>query len=115
LVEKLISEDAKALALFRKYTTAQHGGDRKSKADNVSLAPKRGTSRAYTLDRLRDERADLFARVQAGELSAHAAAIEAGWRKRATPLDQVRTLWRKLSAHERTKRKRRRAGRAFAC
>jgi hypothetical protein len=54
----------------------------------------------------------LFTRVQTGELSANAAAIEAGWRKRATPLDQVRVLWRKLSADERVKRKGGRAKRA---
>lgn len=36
-----------------------------------------GTSRAYTLSRLQKERPDLFARVAAGELSAHRAAVEA--------------------------------------
>jgi hypothetical protein len=40
-----------------------------------------GTSRAYTLARLERDEPALAARVLAGELSAHAAAIEAGWRK----------------------------------
>lgn len=42
---------------------------------------KRGTSLAYTLDRLERERPDLYAKVIAKEMSANAAAIEAGFRK----------------------------------
>jgi hypothetical protein len=42
---------------------------------------KYGTSRAYTLERLKRQKPDLFKRVVRGELSAHAAAIEAGFRK----------------------------------
>jgi hypothetical protein len=56
--------------------------------------------RAYTLSRLRRERPDLFDRVKAKELSANAAAIEAGWRKQATPLDKIRQLLPKLSEAE---------------
>ena len=71
--------------------------DDSSNADNISIAkdlfvdpePAKkkadaGTSRAYALTRLKKERPDLFDRVCAKELSANAAAIEAGWRKKAT-------------------------------
>ncbi len=49
-----------------------------------------GTSREYTLRRLRRDRPELAEMVIGGKLSANAAAIEAGFRKRATPLDQLR-------------------------
>jgi hypothetical protein len=41
-----------------------------------------GTSRATALRRLRKDRPDIHARVLKGELSAHAAMIEAGFRKK---------------------------------
>jgi hypothetical protein len=41
-----------------------------------------GTSRAYALRRLREQRPDIHARVLAGEISPHAGMVEAGFRKR---------------------------------
>ena len=43
---------------------------------------ERGNSLGYTLDRLKREHEELFKLVKAGELSAHAAAME--------PLDRLR-------------------------
>ena len=69
-----------------KVKLSKHGGDRKNdaaknQADIVSL--KHGNQAAYIKARLeRDGKAELLGRVNAGEMSAHAAAIEAGWRKR---------------------------------
>lgn len=60
-----------------------------------------GNSRAYTLNRLKRERPDLFELVVAGELSANAAAIRAGFRKKLTPLEQFARLWAKASVEER--------------
>jgi hypothetical protein len=57
------------------------------------MRPKRGNSRAYTLDRLARERPDLFEQVKAGKLSANAAAIEAGFRKRPTSLERALKLF----------------------
>jgi hypothetical protein len=60
------------------------GGDRRSKdfqPDNVSL--KYGNSAIYTLKRLKRDRPDLFQQVLGGALSANAAAIEAGFRKKS--------------------------------
>jgi hypothetical protein len=48
--------------MWRGATTAKHGGDRTSKSANVTLEARRGNSRAYTLDRLKRERPDLFKR-----------------------------------------------------
>jgi hypothetical protein len=50
-VEALIRDDPEVLALWREAVTGQHGGDRSSKADNISLEPGHGTSRSYTLSR----------------------------------------------------------------
>ena len=60
----------------------QHEGGRPAETwDNVPgfIAPG-GNSQAKALRRLRKDRPDLHARVLAGELSAHAAAVAAGFR-----------------------------------
>lgn len=86
-LERLCRDDAEAITLLRQATTNPkhvHTPD----ANNISInEPKHGTSRAYTLDRLTRERPDLYARVVNKELTANAAAIEAGWRKRKVQLD----------------------------
>lgn len=71
---------------------AKHGGARKQ-ADNISLT-EYGTAAAYTIRRLKRDRPDLAERVIEGELSANAAAIEAGFRRRtiAVPLDVSRAV-----------------------
>jgi hypothetical protein len=52
------------------------------KDNNVMISPKRqGNDRSYLLARLKRDRPELAARVEAGQLSANAAAIEAGFRK----------------------------------
>jgi hypothetical protein len=60
-----------------------------------------GTNTAYTLARLDRDRPDLAAQVRAGELSANAAAIKAGWRKKLSALEQIRKLLPKLRPEER--------------
>lgn len=44
------------------------------------MSGSRGTSRAYSMERLRAEAPDWAAKVEAGELSPHAAMINAGLR-----------------------------------
>ena len=59
-----------------------HGGDRPVQADNVRLVfNPHGNSAAHTLKRLKRDNPELAERVVNGELSANAAAIEAGFRK----------------------------------
>lgn len=48
--------------------------------NNVINSPKQGNSAPYTLNRLKRTRPDLLEQVVAGDLSANAAAIEAGFR-----------------------------------
>jgi hypothetical protein len=45
------SEDAEALAMWRKAMTGKKHVH-KADADNISIKPSHGNSRAYTLDRL---------------------------------------------------------------
>jgi hypothetical protein len=60
-----------------------------------------GTSRQAAVRRLRKDRPDLLEKVKAGELSANAAAIEAGFRKRVTGLALLRAGWRRADDAER--------------
>jgi hypothetical protein len=62
-------------------------GARTDLVDNVHKVERpSGNSESAALRRLRKDRPDLHARVLAGELTAHAAAIEAGFRKRTTTI-----------------------------
>jgi hypothetical protein len=59
---------------------------RPGKGDNTEkdiTLRARGTGRGYTMARLDRDRPDLAARVDAGKMTANAAAIEAGFRKKA--------------------------------
>ncbi len=70
--------------------------------DNVMIQAEQGNSRAYTLDRLDRERPDLAQRVERGEMSANAAAIEAGFRKKLTHFEQIKKWLPDLTDNERT-------------
>jgi hypothetical protein len=48
---------------------------------NINSSRPTGGSKAYALRRLRKDRPDIHARVLAGEISAHAGMIEAGFRR----------------------------------
>lgn len=72
--------------------------------DNIHTRPT-GTSVDSALRRLRSQRTDLHTRVLAGELSPHAAAVEAGFRRKTItlPLDPeaaARTLLRHFTPDE---------------
>lgn len=87
LVRRIVASDIEALDLLDEALRSTHGGSR-SKSDNVPLAPT-GNAREKALRRLRKDRPDLHAEVLAGNLSAHAAAVEAGFRRRTitVPVD----------------------------
>lgn len=80
LVRRIVADDDKAVDLLDKAL-------QRTPADNQPLsniqehAPT-GTSRAAALRRLRKDRPDLHAEVLAGGLSAHSAAVRAGFRPR---------------------------------
>jgi hypothetical protein len=95
-VEALLGNDAEVLAMWREATVGKQGAH----TSNRSMKPVHGTTRAYTLDRLKRERPDLFDKVKLGKMSANAAAIEAGFRKQATPLEHILKLLPKLTPTE---------------
>lgn len=98
-IEAIIRDDPETLAMWHKEMELKPGPKTDSSHDNI-MRIKQGTSRAYTVSRLSKERPDLFDKVKAGELSANAAAIEAGWRKKKTALEQARFWIAKLSPDE---------------
>lgn len=88
---------------------AGHGGDRRSeeaKADQVDIVKlippsgKGGNSAEYLKARLHRDRPDIATRVDAGEISARAGAIEAGIIKVKTHFEKVLDLLPKLTAKE---------------
>lgn len=87
---------------WRKETKARPGDNQYVVHDNIRHhKAKQGTSRAYSLERLERERPGLFAAVNAGEMSANAAMIEAGLRKPPSPFRQIKRLLPKLTSDER--------------
>lgn len=87
-----------------------HGGDRRSpeakiNVSNLHVDRPSGESTEAALRRLRKDRPDLHERVLAGELSAHAAAVEAGHRLKrfsvpADPQRAAQILRRHLTSGE---------------
>lgn len=111
-VRNLLRFDAVALTEYEAAIVGKPGGqqgngnasktnDRKPtiRSEQVNLKQDRG--RAYDLRRLAAHRPDLHERVCAGELSANRAAIEAGFRKQPTPMEQVQRIIPKLTHEER--------------
>lgn len=96
---KVSHDDADTLRMFEEACTGKHGTNQYTKvdSDNVTIQPTRGNTRAYTLRRLAKDRPDLYAKVVAKEMTANAAAIEAGIRKVKTPMERVMALLPLLS------------------
>lgn len=69
--------------------------------DSINISQKGGSDPSYLLARLKRDRPDLAAKVVAGELSAHAAAVEAGFRKRylQVPADDLQAALAKIAEH----------------
>jgi hypothetical protein len=85
LLEKAGNE--RALQAWRQEVTPQRVNQHSAPHDNI-IRHQQGTGKAYTLDRLKRDRPELFEQVCDGKLSANAAAIQAGFRKRPA-LDAV--------------------------
>jgi hypothetical protein len=98
-VEALLKDDPIVLLMWREAMKEQ--GKRNDLHDNIMEVETQGTSRAYTLSRLRKQHPELYAEVCAGAMSANAAAIKAGFRKVPTPFEQISRLIEKLSPDER--------------
>lgn len=108
MLENLCRSNKRALAAIEKATQRASGGDKRSESyqqtivDNIHNERPSGTSESAALRRLRKDRPDLHAQVLANELSAHAAAVRAGFRSKTftvradKPESIVGTLRRQL-------------------
>jgi hypothetical protein len=95
-----IKDDPAVLAMWREAVTpAKHVHHADVGNSNIK-EPK--NSKAYQLSRLKRSHPNLFEAVCRGELSANAAAIEAGFRKKPTAFEQVTRLLPKLTPAART-------------
>jgi hypothetical protein len=106
LLRRLILDDKHALDMLDEALRNPHGTNQhRSDLYNVQAhkAPT-GNSIEAILRRLRgDDRPtarELHAKVLAGEMSAHRAAVLAGYRHKLTPLQQIERLIPKLTAEE---------------
>jgi len=87
ILERLCHDDVEALDMLTKAT--MQPGSRSDLHNNIMEVKPQGTSRAYSLRRLAADAPALHTRVLAGELSPHAAMVEAGLRDRtiSIPVD----------------------------
>lgn len=84
-LKNLCRDDTSALEAIDRATKRPHGGNH-SKTDNIQDAPApSGTSRDAALRRLRKDRPDLLQQVVDGVMSANAAMVKAGFRKKLNP------------------------------
>lgn len=84
-IYRLCKDNERVLSKVTTWLTGRHGGDRHSdnfKSNNVTLESRRGNSPTYALRKLRKDAPRLHEKVIEGQLSAHAAMVEAGFRKK---------------------------------
>ncbi|WP_049566912.1 hypothetical protein [Streptomyces sp. SBT349] len=101
MVRRLIQRDPVTLDLFDRAMQRRPG--RPETLSNRQDSAPAGTTRTAALRRLRKDRPDLHGEVLAGHLSAHAAMVKAGFRRRtvSVPVDKpeaaAKALRRNLS------------------
>lgn len=103
-LERLCADDKEALNLLTKATTGKPGDNQYTVVnDNVMNHDnaEQGNSATYALRKLRTDAPALHRLVIAGELSPHAAMVEAGFRRKTVsiPVDDVRAIARALIRH----------------
>jgi len=103
-LKNLCRDDAEALEAIDRATKGQQGR-RTDFVDNIHEVERpSGTSRDAAIRRLRKDRPDLLEKVIAGQLSAHAAALEAGHRKKPTKAEVCVAAFRKAEDRMQTLR-----------
>jgi hypothetical protein len=95
-VEKLIRDDVETLAMWRNATVATPGRPTEIRSNPTN----NDRGKAYTVSCLRREAPTLYEEVKEGRLSANAAAIQAGFRKKATPFEIACRRLPKLTPEE---------------
>lgn len=104
LVRRIVAGDMEALDLLDQALQNKIG--KPESLSNIQDKAPSGTSRDAALRRLRKDRPDLHAEVLAGRLTAHAAAVQAGFRRRTitvpvdSPESAAATLRRQLDPEQ---------------
>jgi hypothetical protein len=98
LVQRIVADDEKATALLREALKEKPGP---KSSHNNRMRTRQGTTRSYSLERLRKDAPELHAEVLAGNLSAHAAMVKAGFRPRTFTVraDNPESAARSLRKH----------------
>lgn len=100
-VEAVIKEDPECLALFYEAMQLEAGRPTTQSKESTNIVSRlsamehlkekrntiQGNSKAYTCERLSKVAPELFEEVKAGRMSANAAAIQAGIRRKPSPLE----------------------------
>lgn len=101
VVRNIIRDDVEAVDLLDQAVQNPHGKHTPD-VDNVNITERpEGNSADYALRKLRKDAPELHARVIAGELSPHGAMVEAGFRKRPTPLADAKRAWTRMAEPDR--------------
>jgi hypothetical protein len=98
-VEIGVGKDEATQVLARRGRPTKQEQEERDKGCITTI--KRGTAEHWIARLKRDQRLDLLARIEAGELSPHAAALEAGYRKVPSQLDKLDQVWDAASDDER--------------
>jgi hypothetical protein len=104
LVRRMVEHDNEARDMLDQALQRPNGGDRKTESaairfNIVKSGPPMGNAKEHALRKLRTFAPELHAEVLQGRLSAHAAMVQAGYRKRTAsvplnPTDAAATLRR---------------------
>jgi hypothetical protein len=104
-IRRIIGDDMEALDLLDRAVAGRQG-ERSDLGNNVpEVGRPEGNSKSKALRRLRDHAPDLHAEVLAGNLTAHAAMVKAGFRPhtftvRPDPVSAARTLRKNMSTEQ---------------
>jgi len=102
-IEAVIKDEPEVLTMWREGMKEKTGPKSDDSLCDIVTEKGKGTgnSKAYTLSRLKREFPQLFQAVCDGDLSANAAAIKAGFRKKPSPLDDLQRSWKKATKKQR--------------
>lgn len=100
-VKAVIHDDNELVVMVRNALKGKPGRPSKTDDNITGLSNGSGTAKSYTLDRLERDAPELRERVDAGELSANAAAVLAGFRPRTFTVraDDAASIARTLTKH----------------
>jgi hypothetical protein len=100
LIKRVVEDDKATLDLLDQALEGRQG-ERSDLVNNINEVRPQGTSQSQALRRLRKDEPELHAEVLAGNLTAHAAMVKAGYRPRTGTVryDDPESTARSLRRH----------------